>query len=51
MQAKCFCPEHNKLDFDKIAIKNGVPVCGICGKELQFGTVRPRLVEKNSKKK
>lgn len=43
MKARCFCPEHGKCDFDQIAIKNGVPICVKCSKELEFGTVRPRF--------
>ncbi|MEM7821816.1 MAG: hypothetical protein QXX38_03345 [Candidatus Aenigmatarchaeota archaeon] len=51
MQAKCICPNHGRLDFDEIIIKNGVPVCGKCSAELQFGIVKPRFdVNKKSKK-
>jgi hypothetical protein len=45
MQARCFCPEHGRLGFDDILIKNGTPVCARCSKPLEFGTVRPRPVE------
>ncbi len=46
MKAKCFCPEHGKLSLDLINIKNGVPVCGKCSKELEFADVRPKSVKK-----
>lgn len=50
MQAKCYCPEHGKLDFDQIAIKNGAPICVKCSKELQFGIVKPRFDVNGNKK-
>jgi len=43
MKAKMFCPEHGKLSFENIIIKNGNPSCGKCSAELQFGTVKPRF--------
>lgn len=51
MKAKMFCPEHGKLDFDQIVIKNGVPICFKCLKELEFGTVRPRFDVKGNKRR
>jgi len=44
MQAKCFCPEHGRLGFDDILIKNGTPTCARCSKPLEFGRVMPRPV-------
>jgi hypothetical protein len=44
MQARCFCPEHGKQDFDGIVIKNGTPMCMKCMKPLEFGKVQPRPV-------
>jgi len=44
MQARCFCPEHGKLEFDDIRIKNGLPICAKCARPLEFGVVRPRPV-------
>jgi hypothetical protein len=44
MQARCFCPEHGKQDFDGIVIKNGTPMCIKCMKPLEFGKVQPRPV-------
>jgi len=43
MKAKMFCPEHGKLSFEEIIIKNGNPACAKCSAELQFGIVRPRF--------
>lgn len=43
MKARMFCPEHGKLSFEEIIIKNGTPICAKCSAELQFGTVRPRF--------
>lgn len=43
MQARCFCPNHGKLEFDEVMIKNGNPMCCKCSAELQFGTVKPRF--------
>jgi hypothetical protein len=43
MQAKTVCPTHGRLEIDQIVIKNGIPVCGKCSSELQFGVVRPRF--------
>lgn len=52
MQAKCICPNHGRLDFDEIIIKNGTPICSKCSAELQFGTVKPRFdVNGKTKKK
>jgi len=50
MQARCFCPEHGKLEFDDIRIKNGLPICAKCSRTLEFGVVRPRPVEKKKAK-
>lgn len=44
MQARCFCPEHGRLGFENILIKNGIPVCAKCSKPLEFGKVMPRPV-------
>jgi hypothetical protein len=44
MQARCFCPEHGKQDFDGIVIKAGVPMCVKCMKPLEYGKVMPRPV-------
>ncbi|MFH1623207.1 MAG: hypothetical protein ABIA12_01670 [Candidatus Aenigmatarchaeota archaeon] len=46
MQARCFCPEHGRLEFDDIRIKNGLPICAKCARPLEFGVVRPRPVAK-----
>jgi len=46
MKAKMFCPNHGKLDFDEIIIKNGVPICARCSSELQFGNVKPRKLKR-----
>ena len=43
MQAKTVCPTHGRLEIDQIVIKNGIPVCDKCSRELQFGVVRPRF--------
>ena len=43
MQAKTVCINHGRLEIDLISIKNGVPICSKCSKELQFGTVKPRF--------
>lgn len=39
-----FLPEHGKLGFEDILIKNGTPVCARCSKPLEFGRVMPRPV-------
>jgi hypothetical protein len=44
MQARCFCPEHGRLDFENILIKNGIPVCAKCQAVLEYGKVMPRPV-------
>jgi len=49
IQARMFCKEHGKLDFEDIIIKNGTPTCAKCGSILEFGTVRPRKIEKKKK--
>lgn len=46
MQARCFCPEHGRLEFEDIRIKNGLPICAKCSRTLEFGVVRPRPVAK-----
>ena len=46
IQARMFCKEHGKLNFDQIVIKNGMPTCTKCGRALEFGTVRPRNMKK-----
>jgi len=52
MKAKMFCPNHGKLDFENIIIKNGTPTCLKCSSPLEFGTVRPRKLKgKHEKKK
>jgi len=43
MQAKTVCPTHGRVEIDQIVIKNGIPACGRCSRELQFGVVRPRF--------
>jgi len=43
MRAKTICPNHGRLEIEQIVIKNGVPICGRCSSELQFGVVRPRF--------
>ena len=42
MQARCFCPEHGRLDFENILIKNGTPTCAKCSRPLEYGRVMPR---------
>jgi hypothetical protein len=44
MQARCFCPEHGRLGFEDIIIKNGTPTCAKCSKPLEYGKVLPRPV-------
>jgi len=44
MQARCFCPEHGRLGFEDILIKNGTPTCARCSKPLEYGKVMPRPV-------
>jgi hypothetical protein len=53
MLARCYCPEHGRLGFDEIVIKNRTPICSKCSKALEFGTVKPRTLkeEKHGKKK
>jgi len=41
-----FCPTHGKLNFDKIVIKKGIPICAKCHAELKFGEVKPRRLKK-----
>ena len=50
MQAKCMCPQHGKLEFDDIIIKNGNPTCRKCMSVLEFGKIQPRRVMKGKKK-
>jgi len=51
MQARCFCPEHGRLGFDDIMIKNGTPTCAKCAKPLEYGRVMPRPVAAAAKTK
>jgi hypothetical protein len=50
MKAKMFCPNHGKLSFEEIQIKNGIPICVKCSSELEFGTVRPRKLKDDGHK-
>jgi len=51
MLARCFCPKHGKLDFDDIYIKYGKPICRKCESALEFGKIKPRHIEKPTKKR
>ena len=46
-----FCSTHGRIDIDQIVIKNGVPICSKCSKELEFGTVKPRFDVNGKKQK
>jgi len=37
--SKMFCPNHGKLSFDQIVIKNNISICKKCLAELEFGEV------------
>ncbi len=50
MQARCYCQNHGRLEFDEIAIKQGLPVCIKCSSILVFGTVKPRKLVDNGHK-
>lgn len=51
MLARCFCPKHGKLEFDDIYIDHGKPICRKCRSVLEFGKIKPRYIEKPTKKR
>ncbi len=51
MEARMFCPNHGKLDFEDVIIKNGIPTCRKCMSALEFGKVQPRSVKPVKKAK